>query len=436
MGLAACASAGQCQQITEGGMSFRSSNRDNLRMSNASVSGLRSGGSASVAGGTINVGAASSDVTSELNSIQNDNGVSGNLFVAGERRLWAPTLLIQRDSPTITSEATSRTIQRGEINQELKQILLNPPQLVEVIKKENPTDPTKPYTNVQFTEGYERINSLILAKDELGKPKTQGLHIISMEREPDSKTRPINIKEIFAKAVSPETKPNSLAWQSDKVIDSKIEYIGYGKSSESENVIDISNTQGGGTTQTESKFTILGFNKNANPNSGKTSSLSAFATNNQTVGTLRVATNQTLADIASQYGTTVDALVKVNNLPSADIDITGTNLVVPSDLSTVGLYDSQIGETPTIIAKRYGISVGWLLELNGLTDPEQVFASSRQLQIPGIRPTGSTILAPAKPLAAELEFADYGAYTAFEVTYYIKGSLAPIFARNFANSFR
>jgi LysM repeat protein len=405
-------------------------------MSNASVSGLRSGGSASVAGGTINVGAASSDVTSELNAVQNDNGVNGNLFVAGERRLWAPTLLIQRDSPTLTSEDPSRTIERGTINQELKQKLINPLQLVEVITKENPTDPTKPYTNVQFTEEYERINSLILAKDNQGKPKTNGLHIISMEKESESKTRPINIKEIFAKAISPETKPNLLAWQSDKAIDTKIEYIGYGKSSESENVIDIGNTQGSGTTQTDSKVTILGFNKNANPSAGKTSSLSAFATNNQTVGTLRVATNQTLADIASQYGTTVEDLVKVNNLPSADIDITGTNLVVPSDLSTVGLYDSEIGETPSIIAKRYGISVGWLMDLNGLTDPEQVFTSSRQLQIPGLRPIGSTILPPAKPLAAELEFADYGAYTSFEVTYYIEGSLTPIFARNFANAFR
>jgi LysM repeat protein len=110
--------------------------------------------------------------------------------------------------------------------------------------------------------------------------------------------------------------------------------------------------------------------------------------------------------------------------------------VVPSDLSTVGLYDSQEGDTPSIIAKRYGISVGWLMDLNGLTDPEQMFKSSRQLQIPGIRPIGSTILPPAKPLSAELEFADYGAYTSFEVTYYIEGSLTPIFARNFTNAFR
>jgi LysM repeat protein len=192
---------------------------------------------------------------------------------------------------------------------------LTPLNIVETVRKENPTDPSKPYTNVQFTEEYERINSLILAKDEQGNPKTQGLHIISMQKEDETKTKVINIKEIFDKAVSYDTKPNTLAWQSDKVINAKVQYIEHELSSQSENVIDISSTQGSGTTQTKSEFTILGFNKNANPNTGKTSSLSAFASNNQTVGTIRVDTNQTLADIAARFGTTVEALVQVNNLP-------------------------------------------------------------------------------------------------------------------------
>jgi len=425
--------ASKAQEIKEGGMSFKSVNRDNLRMSSGSVSGLRAGGSASVEGGSINVGSASSDVTSVLNPIQNVSGVTGDLFVAGDRQQWVPTLLLQRNLPTSTATENSKSVIRGEIDPLLKQKLINPLNLVEVVTSNNSSDPSKPYVKVQFTDDYEQIQSLILAKDSHNKLKTNGLHIISLSSQAEGEKPLLSTRDLLSKAVDKSVNPNAKAWQSGKVLDTTVNYIGHGTQND-QNVIDISNAQGAGSSQTHSRFSILGFSTNLNPNNGKTSQLSAFATNNKTVGTIRAQPNQTLQDIATQFGTTVDALKQVNNFPSADIDLTGLNVVIPADLSTVDLFDVLPGDTPTTVATRYGISVAWLMDLNGLSDPGEILQTGKKLQIPGQKPFGSDILPPAKPLPAELEYADYGAYTAFEVTYFIQGSLVPLFQRTLLNT--
>ena len=423
----------KAQEIKEGGMSFKSVNRDNLRMSSGSVSGLRAGGSASVEGGSINVGSASSDVTSVLNPIQNANGVTGDLFVAGDRQQWVPTLLLQRNLPTSTVTENSKSVIRGEIDPLLKHKLINPLNLVEVVTSHNSADPSKPYVKVQFTEDYEQIQSLILAKDSHNKLMTNGLHIISLSSESEGEKPLLSTRDLLSKAVDKSVNPSAKAWQSGQVLETTVNYIGHGTQGD-QNVIDISNAQGAGSSQTHSRFSILGFSTNLNPNNGKTSQLSAFATNNKTVGSIRAQPNQTLQDIATQFGTTVDALKQVNNFPSADIDLTGLNVVIPADLSTVGLFDVLPGDTPNTVASRYGISVAWLMDLNGLSDPGEILQTGKKLQIPGRKPLGSDILPPAKPLAAELEYADYGAYTAFEVTYYIQGSLVPLFQRTLLNT--
>jgi LysM repeat protein len=271
--------------------------------------------------------------------------------------------------------------------------------------------------------------------------------------------------------------------QSDKAIDAKIKYLGHSSAEANQNKVEISNVQGSGSTQTHSRFSILGFSTNLNPNDGKTSQLSAFASNNSTVGSIRAIPNQTLEDIAAKYGTTIEALRQVNNLPdpigsilakpnqtlediaakygitvealrlannlpdaAIDIaglniaippmDIAGLNIVIPADLSTVGLYDVLAGDTPTTVAARYGISVSWLMDLNGLTDPGLVFDAAKKLQIPGLKPIGSVALPPAKPLEAVLEYADYGAYTSHSVTYYVEGALTPLFEKNFFDTLR
>jgi hypothetical protein len=76
------------------------------------------------------------------------------------------------------------------------------------------------------------------------------------------------------------------------------------------------------------------------------------------------------------------------------------------------------------------------MDLNGLTDAGEVLQPGRRLKVPGTMPLGSVVLPPAKPLAPELEYVDYGAYTTYEVTYTVEGSTKPLFENAFSNAFR
>jgi len=235
-----------------------------------------------------------------------------------------------------------------------------------------------------------------------------------------------------------------LAWHQEKMsrngeeINISPQFANHGKASPDNDVFDIANLQNAGTAKTYSRFTILGFSKSLDPQAGKTTSLSAFATNNRTVGSIRIPSGSTLTlqQIADQYGTSLAQLMQVNNITNPAQDITGLSLTVPADFSTVGSVSLDADATPNQLAQRYGISVAWLLDLNGLTDPEQRLSSGATVYIPGLRPIGSPPLPAAKPLTTNLEYADYGAYTTYSVTYHVEGSLVPLFTQTLFNTLR
>ena len=437
--------AGVQAQLVEGGMRITRRNLDILRMSSAATSGLNAAGSAAVAGGTINTGSASSDVYAELNPLTNAGDGQAELQLAGNPRQWRQTLSLQRATPTGTTEVESKSRSRGHLDETLKSLLVSQPALVETIVKPNPNDPDKPYVNVQFTSDYEQAVALLGAKVEgprdpaYGDLKTCqslstcGTHVIELTQG----VTPQRLGAQTSRASSESAVSAYKAWADGQEVEARPVFKQHGKASAADDVIDIANLQNAGTNKVYSRFTILGFSKNPDPMAGKSSAISSFATNNKTVGAIRAQDGQTLQSIADQYGATVEQLMQINNIPTEDFDLAGLNITVPADLSTVG-YGVVLdgGETVTQVAKRYGISVPWLLELNGLTDPEQRLVGGRQLQIPGLRPLGSSLLPPAKPLTDNLEYADYGAYTTYSVTYHVEGSLAPLFAPTLFNTLR
>jgi len=90
------------------------------------------------------------------------------------------------------------------------------------------------------------------------------------------------------------------------------------------------------------------------------------------------------------YGTTVDAIVEANDLPSADAIREGQLLVIPapaptpveedtvapapSPSTTVGrrIHVIQEGETLSEIARMYGVTTDELVQTNGLDDPNAI----------------------------------------------------------------
>ena len=100
--------------------------------------------------------------------------------------------------------------------------------------------------------------------------------------------------------------------------------------------------------------------------------------------TYTVQKGNTLSQIASAYGVTVEHIVELNNMqnpnliyPNEKLRITeseNTNLnPIPQNSSQYYTYTVQRGDTLWRIARRYGVSVRYIVRLNGITNPNLIF---------------------------------------------------------------
>ena len=133
---------------------------------------------------------------------------------------------------------------------------------------------------------------------------------------------------------------------------------------------------------------------------GPSSGISFGMTSPVTAGT-------TLADLAHQYGTSVEALLLLNDLSTDHVDITGLEIEIPADITTIGLVNNLAGKTPSTVAAEFNINVDWLMELNGIIDADSVFDEDTHLLIAGIQPLGATVL----PELLEVNDGTYYVYT-------------------------
>lgn len=93
--------------------------------------------------------------------------------------------------------------------------------------------------------------------------------------------------------------------------------------------------------------------------------------NNTPMGEYVVKKGDTLYGIAQQLGTTVDNLKKINNLTSNVLSIGQVLLTNSSGITgevVENTYTVQAGDTLYSVAKKYGISVDTLKQMNGLTN--------------------------------------------------------------------
>lgn len=424
-------------------MIFAQRSQDTLRMSNSSVAGIRVAGSASVPGGGIKVGAASSEVLSELNPLfVSSGGIAGDLFVAGNQSDWESSAHSARGIGTSKNKQHLSQISRGKLDPRLAQLLLDMQPVdgtdeIVLIESKTLLDPTSGSGSrvLRFSDNSKNLQLLLAAKDANGNLSTSGVHVLQL-------VEPVDPRENSRSLLGRQSLPQFQAWakqiNSNKSIESKLApvFIPYGISPPNDDVFNLASMQSASVTQSQTLYTILGFSKTPNPNSGKRSAIAAFASNNRTAGSVTVQPGQTLADLSVRFGTTIQELMQANNLPSPDADISGFPLTIPADLSTVGFEQVLEGDTPAIMAQRYNMDLSWFMDLNALNDPNQALQAGSKFRIPGRRPVGSVVLPPAKPQPPELEYADYGAYTTYDVTYNVKGSLTPLFQRNIIEAFR
>ena len=97
--------------------------------------------------------------------------------------------------------------------------------------------------------------------------------------------------------------------------------------------------------------------------------------NAQNTSTYVVQEGDTLSGIADQYDTTYQHLAAINGIANPDVIYPGQVIVIDGAASGSGqTYTIQSGDTLGSIAGMFGTSVGHLAELNGIADPDVIYA--------------------------------------------------------------
>jgi LysM repeat protein len=124
--------------------------------------------------------------------------------------------------------------------------------------------------------------------------------------------------------------------------------------------------------------------------------------------TVVVRPGDTLSGIAVEHGLEVDMLARLNGIENPNRIYAGETLrlaaapAAPASTAAAGAertHTVQPGENLTWIARRYGVSVASLATANAIVDPSRIYAGDR-LTIPGAVAPAPAPAAPAAPAAA------------------------------------
>lgn len=97
--------------------------------------------------------------------------------------------------------------------------------------------------------------------------------------------------------------------------------------------------------------------------------------NAQNTDTCIVQSGDTLSGIADRYGTTYQHLAAINGIADPDLIYPGDVIVIDGVASCSGqTYTIQSGDTLLGIAGRFGTSVAHLVALNGIENPDLIYA--------------------------------------------------------------
>ena len=93
------------------------------------------------------------------------------------------------------------------------------------------------------------------------------------------------------------------------------------------------------------------------------------------VGTYTVRSGDTLSSIASKFGTSYQALASLNGISNPNLIFAGQTLRVNGSASAGSVYYTvRSGDNLSAIASRYGTSYQSIAALNGLTNPNLIYA--------------------------------------------------------------
>lgn len=104
------------------------------------------------------------------------------------------------------------------------------------------------------------------------------------------------------------------------------------------------------------------------------------ATSQNTVRTYTVKSGDTLSGIASKYGTTYQHLAQINGISNPNIIHVGQVIKIDgtsANASTPVYYTVKSGDTLSAIASKYGTTYQAIAKLNGISNPNLIYAGQR-----------------------------------------------------------
>lgn len=99
---------------------------------------------------------------------------------------------------------------------------------------------------------------------------------------------------------------------------------------------------------------------------------------------------ETLSGIASRYNTTVQELARLNGITNPDLIYAGETIRVPAQAATQ-TYTIVRGDTLSGLAQRFDTTVAELVALNGIANPNLIYAGET-IRVPNRGATSYTVV--------------------------------------------
>ncbi|MCO4532330.1 LysM domain protein [Streptococcus infantarius subsp. infantarius] len=104
-------------------------------------------------------------------------------------------------------------------------------------------------------------------------------------------------------------------------------------------------------------------------------SVSSAPAQTPAVGTYTVQSGDTLSSIAAKFGTSYQTLASLNGISNPNLIFAGQTLRVNGSASAGSVYYTvRAGDNLSAIASRYGTSYQSIVALNGLANPNLIYA--------------------------------------------------------------
>ena len=408
-----------------GGLRTTKSNSYRYRESSYATAVSNASGAALASTGTSLTGFTDSKSELNVNPVLSDEDNQSRVYVLGSSNSWSGLQALQdqvQQKKKLNSNETY-DIQTGEgsIDVTLIQLLSAKPAFVETVDFPSADGPT---TKVQLSTEYDQLLTMLEKRLVGGAKATQGGHVMNQG------TRTI-LNPIIA---SPSHVSSIRSWSSDKETNAQPLFIDPNKSDSLPlSLRRFESESHGSVSQLSHVRTVMnGYGQSLDPFDENSAAMSTAVSSTTNYYSLRVPPGASLSDLASKYGTTVDQIMSTNNISDSDADLSGVNINLPSSSSSAGAVDGA-GKSLAEIALELDVPLDILVQANPTIGTETQLPDGAMVNIPGALtdpsfPDAYEVTLP-EPVDTpnELEYIDYGAYTAIEKVYEVEKETSPLF---------